>query len=568
MKKVCKAEHGRMKYLNNTTTALGILLLCALYSTTPLMTAYEFTEGGWDVANHINWAEQYSKSLKEGVLYPRWLPESNNGYGSPTMIFYPPLFYWLTAILNLAIPSLIISLKLVTFMGFFLSGAAMYLLLRRFCGNAGSTIGGVAYQLLPYHIYDLYSRGTLAEAFAFTWPPLILYFMYKSFKENTFPAWIGFSFSYAALILSHLASAYIFTFVVFAFAIYFFMKGNGFLKIFKFLLTFLLGLSISSVYFIPMFLERKYIHIDWVKGAYGNYRDNFLFLFGLRKYPETYMHLELGTTMLLSLVFTAFFQGYRIRKSTGYNNSIYIPACLLFVFSIFMATPLSLPVWGLVPGLEIVQFPWRWLFISALAASIIIGVIVDAVSPADIGKNKAIWILLLMALANLLLSSGYILTAKHMSRDDMEWSLKYAGDTMEYRPVWLTDVTRNFSSEGRLPFVFKEGNGVITDIVKWKSTERIFKVTAVGPSMLRVSTFYYPGWRATAGNQEIPIDIEKESGAMLLRLPPRESIVRLEFTDTPIRKVAMIISIISLMMALLSMLAYQLWGRKIINRDA
>ena len=82
--------------MNKTVMPILILSLSALYSITPFLLYPEFPFGG-DIHNHINWAKQVSTGIREGVIYPRWLAESNNGYGSPTTIFYSPLFISLQA---------------------------------------------------------------------------------------------------------------------------------------------------------------------------------------------------------------------------------------------------------------------------------------------------------------------------------------------------------------------------------------------------------------------------------------------------------------------------------------
>ena len=48
---------------------------------------------------HMSWVQQFSASLSQGYWLPRWLPDSNGGYGSPVFIFYSPLVYYLTALL-------------------------------------------------------------------------------------------------------------------------------------------------------------------------------------------------------------------------------------------------------------------------------------------------------------------------------------------------------------------------------------------------------------------------------------------------------------------------------------
>jgi uncharacterized membrane protein len=151
--------------MKQAAISILVLTICALCAIIPLLIHSGFFSGGWDLSLHLYHAFQVSEGIKEGVFYPRWLALSNGQYGAPITIFYAPLFYILTGAVNLIIPSLIISLKAVTFFGFLLSGVTMYLFLRNFCGRIGSLAGGVAYLLLPYHIFDLYIRETLANAF-------------------------------------------------------------------------------------------------------------------------------------------------------------------------------------------------------------------------------------------------------------------------------------------------------------------------------------------------------------------------------------------------------------------
>jgi len=49
------------------------------------------------------WSDQFTGELARGHLYPRWLPEANGGLGSPTFYFYPPLAFYVSGILGLAV---------------------------------------------------------------------------------------------------------------------------------------------------------------------------------------------------------------------------------------------------------------------------------------------------------------------------------------------------------------------------------------------------------------------------------------------------------------------------------
>lgn len=550
--------------MKKTYISILMLTLGALYSVTPLLIRPEFIDGShWDLGNYMSWTQQVGMAIREGVFYPRWQSFSNGGYGSPTTVFYSPLFYWLTGFINLFIPSLIVSLKVTTIAGFFISGLSMYMFLRNFCGHTGSVAGGILYQLLPYHIFDLYIRSSLPETFAFLWLPLIMHFIYKGFTENKVDKWIGLSFSYAGLILTHIVSAYIFTFVAAFYALALTLREKDIRRAQKFILATLFGLSISAVYFIPMLFERKFVHLKWITDRW-DYRHRFLFMNNEYTASPFYIQLEVIAVLLVLLVFFSLII-YLLRRGS------YSPAAsfgfvfffCLFAFSLFLSIPLSAPVWTVIPGLPTIHLPWRWLMVSVFAAAVLTGLSLDAIPPkavkAAISVDRITRVSVAMfhalIIGNIIASFYIIIGTGPLKEKDLERLLGEGGGVIAFRPIWVPQKAKDFSEErGNPPVVFKEGTGKI-DINSWKSHSRLFTVNAAAPSIVRVSTFYYPGWTALMDGREIPIDIEKDSGAMLLTIPPGKNEVLLEFRDTSLRKVAKWISIISFLAAILVLVA-------------
>lgn len=529
----------------------ALLAISAIYATFPLILNKEFIGGGWDLSQHVNWADQVNKGFREGILYPRWLSLSNSGYGSPTMIFYSPLFYLLTGIVNLFVPSLIISLKIASFTGFFLSGVFMYILLRNFCSTTASIAGSIAYQLLPYHVFSFYAREAIAETFAFIWPPLIIHFAYKGFMEKLIANLVGMAFSYAGLILTHIASAYIFTFVIVCLSIFFFIGQRSFLSFLKFAIAMILAFLISAVYFIPMLFERKFVHIELMTKIWGEFKYHLLFK------NEGYFDIELILSIMSALLMISMMLSYYLRTKLKERHTLYIHAFfyLIFILSVYMSTPLSTPIWTLIQGLQTLVFPWRWMAISTFAVSVLIGITIDSLS---LNAKKDTVIRMLTAIfcvfifINFYLSSLYIIAARPMQNERLQQMLTERTDMATFRPIWHTQQKeRDFATEGWIPVRFKHGDGNI-EIVSWGSQSRIFHVNASSASIIRVSTFYYPGWTAFMNGNEISIEIEDESGAMLLSIPQGKSTVLLEFKDTPLRKFASWTSILSIIAAFIS----------------
>lgn len=547
--------------MNKSAASVLVLALCAFYSFIPLLTRYEFFKGGSDLSVYINYVYQVNKGFGEGIIYPRWFSISNDGYGSPTMIFYAPLFFWTTGFLNTFIPSLVLSVKITTFLGFLMSGIFMYIFLRNFCSHTGSLAGGIAYQLMPYHIFDFYCRQALAETFAFFWLPLILHFAYKGATEGRIRDWIGFSLSYAGLILTHIISAYLFTFVVAFYTISLSVRERSLRVLPKFLGALFLGLSISAVYFIPMFFERRFVRLEFLvsEGPWGTYLNNFLYLAD-KKLDPFYINLE-QIVMLQAIpsavpLLLCYYGSRKYRDVPNFHLFAFFSS--VFAFSIFMSTSYSNAIWEVVPGMPTIQFPWRWLMASTFAVSVLIGLTFDAFPFAYIKRDSLVRLSMVafhaVVIASLYLSSLYILTTEMIQGTDLTRMITDGNKAVEFRPVWLTDWKKDFSRENWVPVIFKEGKGRV-DVVSWKTQSRVFKVDTTLPSILRVSTFYYPGWTAVINNKEIPIGIEKDSGAMLLSIPPGKNEVLLEFRDTPLRRTAKWISIISLFAALTGLIA-------------
>jgi len=193
--------------------ALGILILTASVCTAQLL-IHQGLPVAHDMVFHIFQADQFNRGLAGGVVLPRWVLSSGSGYGSPNFIFYAPLSYYLVALLHLIVPSSIISIILAIWISFFLSGITMFLAVKRISGNKGSLLSAMLYQFLPFHLLNLYARGTFAELCAYALFPLIILFMYETLSvKNARLAPVYLSISYSGLILTHLVSAFMLTFV-------------------------------------------------------------------------------------------------------------------------------------------------------------------------------------------------------------------------------------------------------------------------------------------------------------------------------------------------------------------
>jgi uncharacterized membrane protein len=138
-----------------------VLAIGASFCTLPLL-VHNSLPLSQDIVFHIFQADQFNQNLGNGVLYPRWVGGAVNGYGSPNFIFYSPMSYYFVALIHLITPSLISSMVGAIWFSFLLSGTTMLLLVNHFFSGYRSLIPAVLYQMLPFHLYDLYVRGAAA----------------------------------------------------------------------------------------------------------------------------------------------------------------------------------------------------------------------------------------------------------------------------------------------------------------------------------------------------------------------------------------------------------------------
>lgn len=528
-----------------------VLAATATFCTLPLLLLDSLPQSQ-DMFFHIFQADQFIQNLDNGVLYPRWAAGAINGYGSPNFIFYSPLSYYLVALVHLFLPSLVSSMVAAIWFGFLLSGVAMFLLVNHFFQGYRGLIPAILYQILPFHMYDVYLRGSFAALFAYIWFPLILLLLFKMLDARR-PALYMFclSLAYAALIMTHLASAYMFSLTAGAFLLYFFFKRQ-ISSVVKAACAFGAGLGLSSIYFIPVLLERKYVRMDYlINGPWGKYVDNYLFTadklhLDNSQFSHFYMLLHLGVIADLVL-FSAILLSMRMRNDNPQKltHTMFIS---LFLLSFFLTISLSRPLADILPGLSTLLFPWRWVAIMEVALAFLSGYIFIWEGKRRISST--------FFLAFIALSAGIIGTSSFFPanavakfKNSGQFSYKMSPG-VENIPVWAHKWLYLHNDLTPKPVSFAAGEGNC-NVELWAPQERIFDCASSAPSRVRIATFYYPGWEASLDGKNLLPDLEKNSGAILLDIPEGEHVVRLRFVNTPLRSIAQWTSVISLFLLII-----------------
>lgn len=522
-----------------------------------------------DMAFHVFQAEQFIRALDDGAMLPRWAMSSNGGYGSPNFIFYAPLGYYIVGLIHLAVPSISFSMILAIWCSFFLSGMSMFAAVKRITGENGALLAALFYQLLPFHLLDLYYRGTFSELLAFAWFPLILMFLHESSLSSGSPGMsVGLAVSYAGLVLTHLVSGFIFTLVVILYLVshhVFPADGNG-LK-YRPALSIATGMGMASFYLIPAAFERKYVQLNYVyEYWFGDFRRNFLFLPGDLRAGLGHFKTSLDVVALMEIALFGLLATRLMRGRSKTQGNWHVFLVILFLSAFFLATPLSRPLWEILPGFAALQFPWRLMSMMELSLGFLVGA---AFSSGGVkfwrssitGRASGYLLGSLFCFSALTVFKSVSMHSGNFLAQivDPEQARNYKNLPKEYTPIWAKDLENMSTLENAKKISVLSGASSFT-VTGWQPERRMVELDASTPSLLRVATFYYPGWEASIDGDKVPIGTEKGSGTMLVRIPKGRHSLVLRFADTPLRLIAKYLSTAALLTLTVS--AAMGWRRK------
>jgi hypothetical protein len=309
------------------------------------------------------WLDQFARELGSGVAYPRWLPLSHGGLGSPVFYYYPPLaFYAASTFIFLGFntyEALVATFAAVSL----LSGLGIYLWLKDQTQRSAALLGAILYMIAPYQLFDFYQRGAIAEFVASASMPFVLWGI-RGIVERRPHAFTTTAVSYAALIASHLPLALLAS--LFLFAPYAVIRARSSSAILaKVGGALAAGAALAAIYLVPaLMLETYRSSADLWTLPYLQPASWSLWSAAAWSLKEFRAELLIIATIAIPLI------ALLIRHRSGWG--IWSLVCLVLAAG-------AVPWLWLLPGLRSVQFPYRLLPVSELA-------FVTAVALAPRGK--------------------------------------------------------------------------------------------------------------------------------------------------------------------------------------
>jgi hypothetical protein len=509
---------------------------------------------------------QMEKCWQDGQLPCRWVPDMGFGYGYPLFNFYPPLPFYVGQGFRALGFSFINTAKILFGLQFFLSGITMFVLANSLWGVWGGLLSSVFYIWTPYHSTDVFVRGALNESWAFIWFPLILWAGKKLAEKEQFKHLIWLAFSFAMLLLTHNIMVLIFIPVLLAWVIYWWYKYDKFPwnkpKLFgQYLLSALWALGLAGFFTLPMFLEKRFTHIESMFSGYFNWRAHFVSLHQLfisrfwgwgpsvwkqadgMAFPVGHVH------WIIAVIITGYILArgvFKVVTKKEIKMKTKHPLLLIGLFGFglvyaFLMHEKSTFIWLKVTFLQLAQFPWRLLAGIVLFSSIMAGAVYKIWQ-----KKWLVWLLIIAVIGwNWTFfrpdNMGPLTDEEKLS--GIAWEMQQTSGINDYLPR-----AAKWAPISAPEVEYEFFGGEVSDVNTARGSNWYYwQGTVEEKGRLRINIFNFPGWKAWIDDQpaEVFYREDDELGRNQVYLTAGKHEVYFQFTDTLIRKWSNLISLLS-----------------------
>lgn len=529
-------SRGRWPSIGVCTILAAASLACA----GPLL-AHRALPDASDVSFHALCARSFFDALREGIVYPRWVGDANIGFGGPTFVVYPPLGYYATAAVAAVTGSITDAMRWVLVAATFASAVTFFVAARDVASDLAAAVGAAFYVLLPYHVLDLYERFAFGEYLAFVWLPLAVLGIRRLGERFSWGAWFTLAIAAAGLVLTHALTALMAALVLGPYAVAVAWRSGRWRALAEMAAAGALAIACSGAYVVPMLVERGETNYAVQLAAQFDWRRNLAF------WDETVLgfdHDAIGPWVdsgaLVTLLLAVFAALPIVRRS----REALVGAA--FAFGVFLIqTPLAAPLWAFVPGLAVIQFPWRFGAFATL-----FGALLAAMALSSARRRTVLLPLVLVAVAALGLSLS-ISGLEKFRFDDAE----AATVGRRHRFFWEhfpkgVDLgpwyERGYSDE----LIYLDGDGSYT-VLAWTSEARRVQVELPESGRVVLRTFAFPGWGARIDGSPVAIRPDDRFHAIALDVPAGAHEIEAVYAPTWDRKIGAATSAVGLLVAAL-----------------
>lgn len=503
----------------NELLTILLLLLLSIPAIFPLAHPgfFQTDDGEWMIIR----LSSFYQALHDGQFPVRFLQRLNFGYGYPVAEFLYPGSFYLATLLHVIRFGFVNSIKGVIGISFVGSVLFTYLWLNKSFSRFASFVGALVALYLPYHLYDVYKRGSVGEVFALIWVPFILW---QIERKSLFYSAGGI----ALLIVSHNTLAILFLPLIVCYMALEVYQNKNRLQTFYYYCSVLgFGLGLSAFFWLPVIFElRDTVFSSTIVSQWSNYF-------------ATIDQIGYVSFLIIFTVIGVFI----LKKAEIKKHRLTLLFFIFSIASIFFATAFSSFLWHILPA-SFIQFPFRFLSVIIVTIPFLVAFIVSRF------ENKQQWIVGIILLLILSYSAQpFSKPALYFDKGEGYYYTNDATTTVqdEYMPLWVKQ--KPLKSPEQKVIIAKD-EGKISDI-KPTNNSLTFSIDLKKPSMVQVNTIYWPGWHAKIDKKAVDISYKNPEGVMTVSLPKGVHNVAFTFDETPLCLFADFLSLLSLITLIL-----------------
>ena len=484
---------------------------------------FEGTASGHDVEFHLySWLEVMSQ-WRHGILYPRWAALAHFAYGEPRFVFYPPASWTLGAAISSLFPWTVAS-PIYIWIALVLSGVSMFGLARRWFGRQDATFAAVLYAVNPYHLVIVYWRSAFGELLASCLVPLLLLLMLKA-ADGERRVILPLGFLLAASWLTNAPAAVMIHYSLALLVLYFSWRRRSPQIIATAAGAVVLGALLSAFYLFPAIYEQRWIDIANAVSAGSRPADNFLYIHTTDADHDAFNRIVSWVAILQIILIAASATAAKLWRETRRELwtalFVWAGACAVLLF------PFSLILWKILPKMQFMQFPWRWL----LCLSMIFTLFVTA------GFQKwwmravvCLFCFTLIAISWHRIQAPWWDTPADLREmvDNMYVGAGYEG-TDEYTPLGADPSA--IDKDARKVTVEGPARADI-HVLQWDAEAKNFTVQISAADQLLLRLFSYPAWKTEVNGREVQTSSRTSTGQMLVPVPAGMNRVEIRFVRT------------------------------------
>lgn len=488
--------------------SLSLLIACIVLCLLPAL--WSLLHPGFFVSDDGSWMivrfSAFYDNLKHGQFPVRFLSRLNFGYGYPVADFLYPLFMYIGIPIKVIGFNFITTVKIIFGISVLLSGVFSFLWLRKSFSQIASFAGGISYAVFPYYMWDIYKRGSIGEVLALSFVPFILW---QIERESIVLVALGIGL----LITAHNVIALFFLPISIAY-VYITKK----LSIKQVIFVTLLGLGLAAFFWLPALWDKQYTLFDTIAVS-----DVSAYLLQFQQY--TLFGLIAIIAIIHSLVF------YKKEKKHNFFLA-------LAVLSILFTLPVTKNVWNILPGTNLIQFPFRLLSITMLCTGFLVAYVID-----HVGKKKllacGIYVVIIY-----ISCWKFLAPISFVNYPDAYYTTNVDSTTVknEYLPKWVTKPSKNLPKD---KIQVLSGSTTI-GAIGGNPNRLFFTISPVAKTVIQVNTLYFPGWEVSVNGEMYPFSYTNPLGVMTMVFEPGIYQVVVQFHETIARLIADVISMCSI----------------------